>query len=74
MTNDIVERLAKRAEIEGMSERTHPVGEVRWWLNAIADELEQHAENSISIPTRPIRSLGMMANWLRTQAGEASDE
>ena len=63
----MVERLAKlhSKRIGGYA----GLKNVRWWLNAIADELEQANE----IWSDQVVQDDAAA-WLRTQANEASDE
>ena len=72
----MVERLAKRWDADMWGETdSHPharedsVADARWWLNAVADELEAADEIwGDSVVQRDA------ANWLRTQAREDTDD
>lgn len=71
MATELVERLAKRWD-DAFAGQEYPdddperhevaMADARWWLNAIADELEQHGEEY------PWAVL-----WLRTQAEGSSE-
>jgi len=54
----LVERLAKKADYDCIGDCTE--AEARWWLNAIADELEEAFRDTIAGE----------AHWLRSQAKE----
>ena len=58
----MVERLAKKSEARQRPERRHIIlgrREARWWLNAIADDMDMNAPISWTV-----------ADWLRSQAEE----
>ncbi len=70
MASEMVERLAEKWSDENHRGDVFP-DEARWWLNAIADELEaampdnDHDSDYYGFGT---------ADWLRTQAGDSSDD
>ena len=71
----LVERLVSRwhKEYTGKSERE----EARWWLNAIADELNTSSDNAlehIGEYDRDVYSGEVAATWLRSQANPDSAE
>lgn len=71
----IVERLATKwaAPIEGVpsSMLDEPYAEqARWWLNAIAEELEAADPGSVIAGDPKRWHFSMSAAWLREQAGE----
>jgi len=74
---NLVERLAKDWFDNGPDRENCQVRaseEARWWLNAIADELEQH-ENTVKGVMRVLgveTEEGGVAIWLRAQAKEPS--
>ena len=62
LSMNLVERLHNKADIECIGDCT--VEETRWWLNSIADELEEAGENV----GEDIRVYAAM--WIRSQAQE----
>ena len=77
--SDLVERLAEKREGEGGQVGAYMKStsdEARWWLNAIAEELEADAEAAFKIAftgeTFPFE-LQDMAKWLRLRSQAAND-
>jgi len=79
----LVERLAEKWDLYVLFERKFPMGvDPRWWLNAIADELETErnrlhteADATEAYPMNAMLSargneVNTVATWLRTQAEE----
>lgn len=65
--SELIERLERRAYEEAGAGN----GSVRWWLNAIADELETKNEG----PAHHRISGGpTVARWLRSQASPTASE
>ena len=69
MSTDVVDRLAEKWLVGVGASQQAARNQARWWLNAIADELE-HEESSVdperSGPTRVSTAI----KWLREQAKE----
>jgi len=78
----LVERLAKNWFDDGPCRTNCEVSaseEARWWLNAIADELDNELHNQayhgVSPEDIPLNICEDIVSWLRTQASTgASDE
>ena len=71
MASELVERLAKKRW--GGSTRHHYSihDETRWWLNAIADELDASEDRALEYIGQyegDVFSGEVAARWLRTQA------
>ena len=73
----LVERLVSRwhKEYTGKSERE----EARWWLNAIADELDNHTfgfqgSDELTYTMGVRKGMGLPIEWLRSQANPDSAE
>ena len=71
MVERLAEKQAKNFDVPCDENRER---DARWWLNAIADELDK----TLTTPERP--NLGLTSTsdavlkWLRSQASEGSDE
>lgn len=63
--SDLVKRLAERATKELPEGLIDNRVDARWWINAIADELED-ADNSLTVVTCLESS-----DWLRSQTKES---
>ena len=74
MESEIVERLAKLSLKEqypplSIAYKDHPEAfqnNARWWLNAIADEMDAESDKGLPDSYELFRSV----RWLRAQAGE----
>lgn len=61
--SDLVERLAEKWAVNTGQAATQREWDARWWLNAIADELEKEFHPGVG-----------PSNWLRSQAQVEGDD
>lgn len=72
--SDLVERLAKKRGLNPFEASNKAAQEARWWLNAIADELEENSDRYTSSKVHGgAQGMRFSARWLRNSTSEVKE-